>query len=309
MPHLDEGTLNAWLDGELGPRTGAEGRSVAEHLESCSRCRTRLEAERTARERAASILAAADLPVPDAPPFGSIGNRARKRGAPGRKLPRLGLAWAASIAVAVSAGLLARELSNRHGEDLPAALQSEREQVQAAPDVPAEGAQAKVAEPRSLQEPRKEEPLRQKSTEPVRREDAVEPAAEAPAAGRFDAEVPETGAIAAVGCWRVTDGQVSSGLPDSFRLSLDPAAGEEGSRRIFALTATGEPLSGVASWHAVGADSVSLVFPGFIGRLRLEGDELRGEIRLRPDDEQAAEQAGWEGATRVRLERTECRAP
>lgn len=307
MPHLDEGTLNAWLDGELGPGTGAEGRAAAEHLELCSRCRTRLEAERTARERAASILAVADLPVPDAPPFGSLANRPGKRDAPDRKLPRLGLAWAASIAVAVSAGLLARELSDRHGDDLPAALRQEREQIQAEPDVSPEGAQAKFAEPRSLQEVRTEEPLRQKSTGPVPQEDAVAPDAEEPLAGRFGTET--SGAGAAAGCWRVTDGEVPAGVPGSFRLSLDPVAGEAGSLRISVLNATGEHPSGGASWQPVAADSVSLVFPGFVGRLRLEGDEMHGAIRLRADDEQAAERAGREGATRVRLERTECRTP
>ena len=306
MPHLDEGTLNAWLDGELGAHTGDEGRAAAEHLERCSDCRARLEAERHARERAAAILSAADLPVPDAPPFGSLRRNAADRRVPGRRMPRRGLAWAASIAVAVSAGLLARELTDRQGSGVPAIVQQQREQVQPAPDVPAEDAQARSAEPRSRQEPPADDMRREKSMAPEPRADAAVSAEAETLAGRIDLEAVEDGTHAAAGCWRVIAGQVPVGMPGSFRLSLDPVAGEESSMHVLALPGTGEHLSGAASWLVVSADSVSISFPGLVGGLAVADDGMRGALWLRSADDTAGGQGGPEGTRHLRLERMEC---
>lgn len=65
MTHLDEGTLQAYLDDELPGR----GRAVAaEHLLVCGECRAELEALKRASDRLASALAAVDVPVPAAAP-------------------------------------------------------------------------------------------------------------------------------------------------------------------------------------------------------------------------------------------------
>ena len=309
MPHLDEGTLNAWLDGELGAHTGDEGRAAAEHLERCSRCRVRLEAERHARERAASILASADLPIGEAPPLGSIRESEGDRRVPGRRMPRRGLAWAASIAVAVSAGLLARELSDRHGSGVPVIVEQQRRQVQPAPDAPEEGAQVKFADPRSRQEPPAEEMRREKSTAPERRADAVVSAEAETLSGRTGVETVEDVRHAAEGCWRVVSGQVPEGVPGSFRLSPDPVAGGENSLRVLALNGSGEQLSGGASWLPVSADSVSIVFPDFVGGVALADDGMIGTLWLRAVDETAAGPADSEGMRNLRLERTECLIP
>ena len=309
MPHLDEGTLNAWLDGELGAHSGDEGRTAADHLGSCSHCRARLEAERRSRERAAAILASADLPIPDAPPFGSIRESTNDRPGPGRRIPRRGLAWAASIALAVSAGLLARELSDRQGSGVPAIVEQQREQVQPAPEVPAEGAQAKFADPRSRQESAADEMRRQKSLAPEPRADAAVSAEAETLPGRIGVEAVKGGRHAAAGCWRVVAGQVPEGIPGSFRLSPDPVAGEESLLRVLALSGTGEQLLDGASWLPAGGDSVSIVFPGLVGGLALTDDGMLGALRLRAADERVSGQAGPEGTRNLRLERTECRTP
>jgi len=59
--HLGEGTLQALLDGELPPpeRAAAEA-----HLGTCPACAAELGALRTVNERAAGLLARADVPAP-----------------------------------------------------------------------------------------------------------------------------------------------------------------------------------------------------------------------------------------------------
>jgi len=308
VPHLDEGTLSAWLDGQLDPNSDGEGRALARHLDECPRCRALLEAERIARERATSILAESDLPVPAAPAFGSIRQgAAASTGGTGRRVPRMGLAWAASIAVAVSAGLLARELSERRGLELPASVEYENEVPQGAPGVEEASAKAEALESRSRQDVAPPPARREKSAAPAPQADAV--AAEAPVAGRFAAEPAEGGASAAAGCWRMVNGKLAAGIPVSFGLKLDPAPANTGRLGISTASGEGEELLEEAGWLPVGADSVSIVFPGFVARLLVEGDEMRGSGRIAVGDDAAAAQAETTRALEVRLERVECRIP
>ncbi len=90
MSHVDEGTLHAYLDGEL---PGAEMSRFTAHLAECVDCRARLEEERALVQRARDLLALV------APPS----SRARKRAHPWRRL-RLPLAWAATVALAFAIG-------------------------------------------------------------------------------------------------------------------------------------------------------------------------------------------------------------
>jgi len=90
MSHVDEGTLHAYLDGEL---PGAEMSRFTAHLAECAECRARLEEERALVQRARDLLALV------APPS----SRARKRAHPWRRL-RLPLAWAATVALAFAIG-------------------------------------------------------------------------------------------------------------------------------------------------------------------------------------------------------------
>jgi hypothetical protein len=101
MSHADDGTLHAYLDGEL---SALERAGLETHLAGCAACRARLEEERDLLERAQGLLARA------APPAASLPPRRRAGGAGiARPLPRwLPLAWAASVLLALGGGWLAR---------------------------------------------------------------------------------------------------------------------------------------------------------------------------------------------------------
>lgn len=101
MSHADEGTLHAYLDGEL---PGAERAQLESHLAGCTACRDRLTEERGLIERADRLLTLAELPTGHT-----------HRPAPGpmltvRRRPRFVVpaAWAASIALAFVSGWLLR---------------------------------------------------------------------------------------------------------------------------------------------------------------------------------------------------------
>ncbi|PYO82346.1 MAG: hypothetical protein DMD65_09030 [Gemmatimonadetes bacterium] len=99
MSHVDDGTLHAYLDGELPPD---EARGVDAHLAQCPDCRTRLEEERALIGRADELLGRAAPPDRALPPF-----RPGDAKAPGRLWwqVRLPLAWAATVVLALGAGL------------------------------------------------------------------------------------------------------------------------------------------------------------------------------------------------------------
>ena len=98
MSHVDDGTLHAYLDGELSP---PEAQAVEAHVTQCPACRERLEEERALIARATELLARATPPDRELPPF-----------RPGDMRPpvrlwwqvRLPLAWAATIALALGIG-------------------------------------------------------------------------------------------------------------------------------------------------------------------------------------------------------------
>lgn len=101
MSHVDEGTLHAYIDGELPPR---EAQGVAEHLAHCPACRGRVEEERALIARADGVLALARPPERDLPAF-------RASAAPlpvgGWRRVRVPLAWAATVVLALGMGIYA----------------------------------------------------------------------------------------------------------------------------------------------------------------------------------------------------------
>ncbi len=98
MPHVDDGTLHAYLDGELSP---PEAQGVEAHVAQCAGCRTRLDEERALITRAAELLGRAAPPDRELPPF-----RAGDVKPPVRLWwqVRLPLAWAATVALALGIG-------------------------------------------------------------------------------------------------------------------------------------------------------------------------------------------------------------
>ena len=97
MPHVDEGTLHAYLDGELSPDERA---AVESHLAQCATCRASLAEERTLRERASAVLGSARPDERPAPPIEQL--RRESKRSPWRV--RRSIAWAASIVLAVGLG-------------------------------------------------------------------------------------------------------------------------------------------------------------------------------------------------------------
>ena len=65
MTHLDEGTLQAFLDAELPVRERA---AVAEHLLACAACRAEVDALKATNARLTEALAQLDVPAPAAAP-------------------------------------------------------------------------------------------------------------------------------------------------------------------------------------------------------------------------------------------------
>lgn len=134
MPHVDDGILHAYLDGALGALAdagalpnGAAAADIEAHFRACADCRARLEAERDVRERAGLVLRDAALPAVDMPPFDHIAARAGGLSSPYAKRRRrssLPLAWAASLILALGAGLIAGVLL-RQDERAPDAAAGE----------------------------------------------------------------------------------------------------------------------------------------------------------------------------------------
>jgi len=97
MPHVDEGLLHAYLDGELTP---VERARVDEHLAGCLACRTRLDEERQLIERASTLLGLATPSDRPSPPLSALA-RPRPRRFWHVRMP---LAWAATVILAIGLG-------------------------------------------------------------------------------------------------------------------------------------------------------------------------------------------------------------
>jgi cytoskeletal protein RodZ len=135
MKHLDEGTLQAWLD---MPRSGLEASEVAEiegHLATCEACAIELETLRGSDASVHALLSGGLDRDIARPPFEEVVARAESRTDGGgtdarRGLSRLNrLAWAASVVVALGVGWMTNEIY-RAGPPDPSA----RVPVAAAPD-------------------------------------------------------------------------------------------------------------------------------------------------------------------------------
>jgi hypothetical protein len=98
MSHVDDGTLHAYLDGELPP---AEARGIDAHLAQCPACRGRFDGERALITRAGELLALAAPPDRELPPFRAGDVRPPKRLWWQVRLP---LAWAATVVLALGIG-------------------------------------------------------------------------------------------------------------------------------------------------------------------------------------------------------------
>jgi predicted anti-sigma-YlaC factor YlaD len=122
MSHVDEGTLHAYLDGEL---PSAERAALERHLATCATCRDLLTEERALLERASALLGSARPVEHPAPPFEQV--RRKPTRAPWRV--RTSFAWAASVVVALGLGYLIRGSGDRF---VPSELGEQRAAVEVA---------------------------------------------------------------------------------------------------------------------------------------------------------------------------------
>jgi len=134
MPHVDEGTLHAYLDGQLTP---ADVREVERHVKACAACAARLDEERALIARATAILEQA------APP------RAKPRHV--RRSLRLPLAWAATVTIAFVMGryLEAGRIGGSADRRMVAPAPSPSSPPIATPGPPSTTAKTSAAPPRS----------------------------------------------------------------------------------------------------------------------------------------------------------------
>src|SRR5256885_13323845 len=127
MSHVDEGTLHAYLDGEL---LSTERAALEMHLAQCEACRGRLVEERALLDRSNALLGTARPVERPQPAFEQL-RREPKRSA---WRVRTSVAWAASLALALGLGYYLNDLSPRSAPS--AALQTDKI-VATAPPQPA----------------------------------------------------------------------------------------------------------------------------------------------------------------------------
>ena len=115
MSHVDDGTLHAYLDGELTPveRARLEG-----HVAECAACRNRLEEERALIERASGLLGLAQPPERAAPPLHQL-----RRPSVVWRL-RVPVAWAATVLLALGIGYYAGDRTPMSPGPEPLAMHS-----------------------------------------------------------------------------------------------------------------------------------------------------------------------------------------
>ncbi len=127
MPHVDEGTLHALLDGALLAEEPDRAAQVEAHLRSCPDCRALLDEAAGVRADAAGILAAAAPAAPPTADFADVRARSagrtdavgggkrrsgsRRRGAARPLHWTRRVAWAASLVLALGTGYLLRDMA------------------------------------------------------------------------------------------------------------------------------------------------------------------------------------------------------
>lgn len=111
MPHVDEGTLHAYLDGAVEALAdagalpaGVTRASIDAHFALCADCRAALAAERDIRERAGLVLQDAAPAWAEPPSYESLRPTTRRR-------TWVPLTWAATVLLAVGAGWWGRDIT------------------------------------------------------------------------------------------------------------------------------------------------------------------------------------------------------
>lgn len=114
MQHLDEGTVQAWLDRDRSGVGAGRLKEIEQHLLECSQCATRLREAEELSIRAGSILGSVQPSNSALPPFSEVMQRAGMDVPAPTRRPRtrrwIPLAWAASVAGAIGLGWWTNDL-------------------------------------------------------------------------------------------------------------------------------------------------------------------------------------------------------
>lgn len=232
MPHVDDGTLHALLDGALRAEEPGRAERVAAHLETCADCRARLEQAAALKDEAAQILdtletahreagspgpdfhevlARAQARAGDVGPDGAPTGAGDRPAGPGRSLDRAavmrryrwtrGLAWAATVVIALGTGYVVRDLAGPGPEPrtatrraVPAEARGDTTEATADRDRPAVSASSPAQPPATAQLPDREQSAQRQRTEAERPAPPAQGAGPAPEgvspAGETEAPAP-----------------------------------------------------------------------------------------------------------------------
>jgi len=118
MQHLDEGTLQAWLDGARSGLDPSKLAKIERHLAACDSCASQADALARSSFRAHALLSVGrDFYAPRLS-YEDLAKRARGSRASGRPLRRkVSAAWAASIVGAIGLGWMSNELYRANSAD------------------------------------------------------------------------------------------------------------------------------------------------------------------------------------------------
>ncbi len=140
MQHLDEGTLQTWLDRERAGLDPSELAAIQSHLTTCDECAKRLEELEALDGRAHALLGVgAQASDPATPPFEDVVQRARGTKNRQRALSRIrSMAWAASIVLALGVGWMTNDIYRGGAPEMeaPAMLPGAGQERASASDAP-----------------------------------------------------------------------------------------------------------------------------------------------------------------------------
>jgi len=111
MQHLDEGTLQAWLDGARSGLDPSKLASIERHVAACDACASRADALTRSSFRTHALLSVGRDQYAPRVPYEDVAKRARgSRPRVGSRMRKVQMSWAASILCAVGLGWISNEL-------------------------------------------------------------------------------------------------------------------------------------------------------------------------------------------------------
>jgi anti-sigma factor RsiW len=111
MQHLDEGTLQAWLDGARSGLDPSKLASIERHVGACDACAARADALARSSFRTHALLSVGRDQYAPRVPYEDVAKRARgSRTRVRSRLRRIQVTWAASILCAIGLGWISNEL-------------------------------------------------------------------------------------------------------------------------------------------------------------------------------------------------------